>query len=481
MHAYHLPLCGRRLAPRSELPSEPQLRTFQLRRLRVEIMAMHNLTEDRRLKQAREDAAAFSAEVRSVIQAQRHQIAVLERQAQQLANEAAAEQRFASTLVANDKGSVLMRLQQEHTALGNDLDAEGRRALDLATRLETLEAGKADLRTAASQLEQKRTNDSKGKKAPLHFKLQRTRSGIDEMQAAAGRLREEVDHLRREKLVFLGKLRDLEIKLEDERAYDHEYGHTIRDLSGKRDDALSHARQLSDQNERRSHQRARQRQQVDGQLQAVEKQARQVRSKLKQKMMSNSLAAASGGSALHKLRLKKAAWPPSNDNHGMLTGVPAPNSLREHVAVLAYLIGAPEDIEAICEKMAAEDRDHAGRTAALEKQRRELALQEETNEKGRQELTELESTGGVDTNEHRSLREQLTEMQAQGVAVRNAEERHNAVLEQLSAIGIWMLEQLDPEAAEELHASMVSGDALGALAKTLDRALTTARSRLPGA
>ena len=45
-------------------------------------MAMHNLTEDRRLKQAREDAAAFSAEVRSVIQAQRHQIAVLERQAQ---------------------------------------------------------------------------------------------------------------------------------------------------------------------------------------------------------------------------------------------------------------------------------------------------------------------------------------------------------------------------------------------------------------
>ena len=131
--------------------------------------------------------------------------------------------------------------------------------------------------------------------------------------------------------------------------------------------------------------------------------------------------------------------------------------------------------------MAAEDRDHAGRTAALEKQRRELALQEETNEKGRQELTELESTGGVDTNEHRSLREQLTEMQAQGVAVRNAEERHNAVLEQLSAIGIWMLEQLDPEAAEELHASMVSGDALGALAKTLDRALTTARSRLPGA
>ena len=75
------------------------------------------------------------------------------------------------------------------------------------------------------------------------------------------------------------------------------------------------------------------------------------------------------------------------------------------------------------------------RCECAEKQRRELALQEETNEKGRQELAALESTGGVDTNEHRSLREQLTEMQAQGVAVRNAEERHTAVLEQLSAIG----------------------------------------------
>lgn len=46
---------------------------------------------------------------------------------------------------------------------------------------------------------------------------------------------------------------------------------------------------------------------------------------------------------------------------------------------------------------------------------------------------------------------------------------------------IWMLEQLDPEAAAELHASAVSGDALGALATTLDRALAAARSRLPGA
>ena len=45
---------------------------------------------------------------------------------------------------------------------------------------------------------------------------------------------------------------------------------------------------------------------MNGQLEAVEKQARQVRSKLRQKMVGNSIAASAGGSALHKLRLKKA-------------------------------------------------------------------------------------------------------------------------------------------------------------------------------
>ena len=108
--------------------------------------------EEKRLKRAQDDAAAFTAEVKAVIRAQRHQIAVLERQAQQLANEAAAEQRFAGAVAFNDKGSKLARLQQEHAALGADLDREGRRALDLAARVEVADAGRADLRSAVSLL-----------------------------------------------------------------------------------------------------------------------------------------------------------------------------------------------------------------------------------------------------------------------------------------------------------------------------------------
>ena len=405
---------------------------------------MSTPADERRLKRAQDDAAAFTAEVRAVINAQRQQIAVLEKQAQQLANEAASEQRFASALVANDKAQTLTRLQHEHSQLGMDLDMEGRRALDLAGRLEAANAGKDDLRVAVSSLEHRR-------------------------------------HLRREKLVFLSKLRDIEVALDEERAQNDAYVHGIKDLSSKRNSNLSSARQLSDQDERRSRQRHQQRQQVDTQLESVEKQARTVRNKLKQKMMSNAIAASGGGQTLHKLRLQKAAWPPSNDNHGLLNGVPAPHTLREHVAVLAYLIGVPEDFEMICEKMAAEDREQGQRTRSLEDHRRELQRAEENNERLRKELGEVESTGGPDTAEHLSLREQLTEMQAQGVAIRNAEERHASVLEHLSAVAHAMLGSLDPGAARELQGvANAGGDRSGreGLAQTIEAALTAAKRRM---
>ena len=125
---------------------------------------MSTPADERRLKRAQDDAAAFTAEVRAVINAQRQQIAVLEKQAQQLANEAASEQRFASALVANDKAQTLTRLQHEHSQLGMDLDMEGRRALDLAGRLEAANAGKDDLRVAVSSLEHRRHAESKGRR-----------------------------------------------------------------------------------------------------------------------------------------------------------------------------------------------------------------------------------------------------------------------------------------------------------------------------
>jgi hypothetical protein len=162
-------------------------------------------------------------------------------------------------------------------------------------------------------------------------------------------------------------------------------------------------------------------------------------------MMSNSLAASAGGSALHRIRVQKSAWPPPQDVHGLLSGVLMPTSLREHIAVLAYLIGGgcEEDVEAVCERLAAEDREQEKRTAALEEHRRELIAAEERNEKLRSQLAAVEATGGVDTGEHLELREQLTEMQAQGVAIRAAEERHAAVLEQLAGVTSSLLAELD--------------------------------------
>ena len=57
------------------------------------------LADAERLRQAESDAAAFRAEVSSVIESQQMQISVLERQAQQLANEVAANQAAAGVRV----------------------------------------------------------------------------------------------------------------------------------------------------------------------------------------------------------------------------------------------------------------------------------------------------------------------------------------------------------------------------------------------
>ena len=422
--------------------------------------------DERRLRRAQDDAAAFSAEVRQVIVAQRQQIAVLEKQAQQLANEAEAEQRYTAGLHANDKSTKLARLQAEHASLGASLDSEGRRALELASKVEMAEMGKHELHTAVSTLEEKRRADKKGKVGSNKLRIDRVSSLVDETLAHAARLREEVDHLRRERLVFLAKLRDIEHQLYESRDEHDQLQHEIRSTSESRESALSHARHLEDANEKRQHERALQRQQVDQQLATVEKQARLVRSKLRQKMMGNALAASQGGSALHKIRLAKSAWPPPQDTHGLLSGVQQPQSLQEHIAVLAYLIGGqcPEELESVCSLLAAEDREHANRARALEEKRQRLAAEEERNARARNEVSGVESTGGVDTAEHLSLREQLTEMQSQGGAIRMTEERHALVLDQCAAVAASLEEELRALDREEAAAQAGAPDAAAAAA-----------------
>ena len=243
------------------------------------------------LRQAEADAATFRRDVGAVIRAQQQQIAVLERQAQQLANEAAAEQRYNSALTQNAGASKLTRMQQEHTKLSLALEQEGRHAMELARAFEVANSNFEAHRDDVTRLEAKRLQTKKIATGPLAARVMRTLSQSDDMVAAAVKLHEEVDHLRKERLVFLEKLRDLELQITEQQEVNMACEGSIRTASSRRDTALSHARQMEDTAQRRSRLRHAQRQQMTGQLHAVELQARQARSKLREKMISATNAA----------------------------------------------------------------------------------------------------------------------------------------------------------------------------------------------
>lgn len=439
--------------------------------------------EELQLEAAEADAEAFRAEVAQVIRAQQQQIAVLERQAQQLANEAAAEQRYNSALTANQGSTKMARLQAEHSKLSAVLDQEGRRALDLTRTLEMADHAFSHLRDDVKRLEAKRLATKKRATGPLAAKTQRTLSAADDATAAAVVLREEVDHLRKERLVFLEKLSDLELQIREQQDVNMECEHSIRSSSSRRDSALSHARQVEDAAERRSRLRTAQKQQLTGQLHAVELQARSARSKLREKMVSATNAATGGGAAqMHKARVSHAQWPPAADKEGLLAEKPMPRSLREVVDTLAELIGSEVDLEQICERLAAEDHEHSTRMAELDGARRELGQAEERNERLKREVATTEATGGGDSVEHHALREQLTEMQAQGIAIQAAEERHATILEHCAASVVALHAELSGEAASKHLGghSKPSQSGRDALLQSLEQAVELAEAKLGG-
>ena len=169
------------------------------------------LADARRLAEEEEDFAAFGHEVQQVIRAQQHQIVQLERQAQQLANEAAAEQRYSHALIESTPSAKLTRLQQDHAKLSAAIELEGRRAVELRGRLETATTAKDKMRDTVSRLEQERRHQALGQTAPMAARTRRTLTKVDDAILSQQKLREEIDHLRKEKLLFLDKLRDMEV------------------------------------------------------------------------------------------------------------------------------------------------------------------------------------------------------------------------------------------------------------------------------
>ncbi len=398
-----------------------------------------------KLRDAKRDAQAFEASVSSVISAQQLQIEVLTKTAEQVARETAVEQRFTSATVGGSAtASRIAVLESEHRELAKSIDAGGRRGLDLTAQIEEAERHVLDLRNGLTRLEQQRNADSRRTTGPNVAKLQRTQSKIDDAVAASAKLRDEIDSLRRERLTFLSKLADIEARIDESKLETDKCNESVREAGMRRDAAERLTRQLQDVGERHSRWRLAQRQQVDQQLDAVERQARQSRNKLKGQLLSTTIAAAGGSSALHKARSSASGpWPPADDPHGLLRSVNRPRTLVEVVGVLAAMLGVEPDLEAIVSKnLAAADESNGHKLTKLNEKRAALAAREEANEKLRAELGRLESTGGGDAPQHHALREQLTELQAQGSAISASEHAQAALLEHIAASAEALLTQL---------------------------------------
>ena len=148
------------------------------------------------------------------------------------------------------KSSMLARAQREHGALSLSLEQEGRRALNLASRLDAADTGMRELRDRVTRLDSARLELSKVRTGPMAAKTRRALSASDDATAAAGKLREEIDSLRKERLVFLTKMRDIELQLSEQQAVNAECEGGIRIAASRRESALSHARHIEGAAER---------------------------------------------------------------------------------------------------------------------------------------------------------------------------------------------------------------------------------------
>ena len=455
------------------------------------------------LAAAEADAAAYREEVARVIGAQRQELAALEKQAQQLAQETAAEQRYSCAIEANKGSAKISRLQAEHSRLSSALEREGKRGMELSRTLEAAQAGHDRLRDLVTRRDRGSRETAKRATGPMLARVQRRLAQADEARAEAARLRQQIDHLRKERLIFLDKLRDLELQIEDQRRTNSRSRARIASASSKRENALGDARRVEDSAARVTRQRAAALQHMHGLLHATELQSRQARSRLRERMAHATNAATQGGAA-HRRRsqLAQVTWPPANDREHRLVHTPMPRSLREVVETLRELLrpladdaadsaaadsaaadsaaadsaaadvdtgGASanarvecgSDLESLWSAMGACEARHAQRLESVERLRRECASAEESNGKARRALESLEATGGTDPAEAHALREQLTVMNAKAVEAQLGAE-HRAAVVRAAAVecvrGAGQLERLEDEPAEGAAAEQRADD-----------------------
>ena len=165
-----------------------------------------------RFERARADASAWADSSNDAIAAQVTQIKELERELQALKLQAESERRFAESQAENSKDARAAKTNAELDRLTVDLEAEGRRSRQLATKVEQARERLYGLKKQASQpAAQMSTGRARTRRlANLAGQLTRTQRKCDEVYAAMKQLKDEARTLETEKSTFEAKLRSLQ-------------------------------------------------------------------------------------------------------------------------------------------------------------------------------------------------------------------------------------------------------------------------------
>ena len=204
-----------------------------------------------RFERARADASAWADSSNDAIAAQVTQIKELERELQALKLQAESERRFAESQAENSKDARAAKTNAELDRLTVDLEAEGRRSRQLATKVEQARERLYGLKKQASQpAAQMSTGRARTRRlANLAGQLTRTQRKCDEVYAAMKQLKDEARTLETEKSTFEAKLRSLQ-----EEASEHYYeaSKAAREYNAAnraRDDEVQQTEQLAKQEE----------------------------------------------------------------------------------------------------------------------------------------------------------------------------------------------------------------------------------------
>ena len=323
-----------------------------------------------RFERARADASAWADSSNDAIAAQVTQIKELERELQALKLQAESERRFAESQAENSKDARAAKPNAELDRLTVDLEAEGRRSRQLATKVEQARERLYGLKKQASQpAAQMSTGRARTRRlANLAGQLTRTQRKCDEVYAAMKQLKDEARTLETEKSTFEAKLRSLQ-----EEASEHYYeaSKAAREYNAAnraRDDEVQQTEQLAKQEEAGVKRREAAQKALADAMGAAEKRRALVTSRRKAAISASYAATSSAGGAKSKAYAKEPEV-------FLATAKPA-RTLRDVVDRVGQYLGVPQQLGAIVERVLAGAAEERRMVAELKAGRETLAADE---------------------------------------------------------------------------------------------------------